>query len=127
MTPAAPHAAGVDPPRHTYSGRGASSASWITTVANCHPSDVSCNTYTTPARSSSWSSVLRRTATPPAIRERERGDGVRIHGIASTGQTSPIPSLPRRATTSKWPGQAPGVRVMGLWKAGSLTQLLHLL
>ena len=30
-------------PRDSYSGRRASSASWITTVANCHPALVFCN------------------------------------------------------------------------------------
>ena len=30
-------------PRDSYSGRSASSASWITTVANCHPALVFCN------------------------------------------------------------------------------------
>jgi len=53
--------------RGYYSGRSASSASWIATVANCHPAPVLCNKYTTPARSNSCPSVFRRTATPPAI------------------------------------------------------------
>src|SRR6266545_590383 len=48
--------------RRYYSGRSASSASWIATMANCHPALVPCNKYTTPARSSSCPSVFRRTA-----------------------------------------------------------------